>query len=131
MIKYPAGIQNAISQKVHQQNIVLPYSSNDNNIPNSKVLSPFISVQQSPSISQSYTRDIDYVEVGFSPQNEINEDINDELGYFNIGEFIGDPRQVSSSAVSYPDLDALRDSYFRKYSKDYQEWDYIRLNTIF
>jgi hypothetical protein len=127
----PAGIQNAISQKVHQQNIVLPYSSNDNNIPNSKVLSPFISVQQSPSISQSYTRDIDYVEVGFSPQNEINEDINDELGYFNIGEFIGDPRQVSSSAVSYPDLDALRDSYFRKYSKDYQEWDYIRLIQFF
>jgi hypothetical protein len=127
----PAGIQNAISQKVHQQNIVLPYSSNDNNIPNNNVLSPFISVQQSPSVSQSYTRDIDYVEVGFSPQNEINEDINDELGYFNIGEFIGDPRQVSSSAVSYPDLDALRDSYFRKYTKDYQEWDYIRLIQFF
>jgi hypothetical protein len=127
----PAGIQNAISQKIQQQNIVLPYSSSKNNIPNSKVLSPFISVQQSPSISQSYTRDIDYVEVGFSPQNEINEDINDQLGYFNIGEFIGDPRQQSSPSVSYPDLDGLRDSYFKKYFKDYQEWDYIRLIQFF
>jgi hypothetical protein len=127
----PSGIKNAVSQKVQQQNIVLPYSSSKNNIPNSNVLSPFISVQQSPSISQSYTRDIDYVEVGFSPQNEINDDINDQLGYFNIGEFIGDPRQVSSSANSYPDLDGLRDSYFKKYSKDYQEWDYIRLIQFF
>jgi hypothetical protein len=127
----PSGIKNAISQKIQQQNIVLPYSSSKNNIPNSNVLSPFISVQQSPSISQSYTRDIDYVEVGFSPQNEINEDINDQLGYFNIGEFIGDPRQVSSSADSYPDLNVLRDSYFRKYSENYQEWDYIRLIQFF
>ena len=127
----PSGIKNAVSQKIQQQNIVLPYSSSKNNIPNNNVLSPFISVQQSPSISQSYTRDIDYVEVGFSPQNEINDDINDQLGYFNIGEFIGDPRQISSSADSYPDLDGLRDSYFKKYSKDYQEWDYIRLIQFF
>ena len=127
----PAGIQNAVSQKIQQQNVVLPYSSSKNNIPNSKVLSPFISIQQSPSISQSYTRNIDYVEVGFSPQNEINEDINDQLGYFNIGEFIGDPRQQSSPSVSYPDLDGLRDSYFKKYFKDYQEWDYIRLIQFF
>jgi hypothetical protein len=127
----PSGIKNAVSQKVQQQNIVLPYSSSKNNIPNSNVLSPFISVQQSPSISQSYTRDVDYVEVGFSPQNEINDDINDQLGYFNIGEFIGDPRQQSSPSVSYPDLDGLRDSYFKKYFKDYQEWDYIRLIQFF
>jgi hypothetical protein len=127
----PSGIKNIVSQKIQQQNIVLPYSSSKNNIPNSNVLSPFISIQQSPSISQSYTRDVDYVEVGFSPQNEINDDINDQLGYFNIGEFIGDPRQQSSPSLSYPDLDGLRDSYFRKYSKDYQEWDYIRLIQFF
>jgi hypothetical protein len=127
----PAGIQNAISQKIQQQNVVLPYSNNKNNTPNPKVLSPFISVQQSSPISQSYTRDVDYVEVGFSPQNEINEDINNQLGYFNIGEFIGDPRQQSSPSVSYPDLNDLRDSYFKKYLTDYQEWDYIRLIQFF
>ncbi len=71
-----------------------------------------------PSISSSYTRDIDYVEVGFSPQNEINEDINSQIGYFNIGELIGDPRFQSSSLDTYPDLDTLSYSYFEKYESN-------------
>ena len=127
----PSGIQNAISQKIKQQNIVLPYSSSDSNIPNANVLSPFISIQQFPSISSSYTRDIDYVELGFSPQNEINEDINSQLGYFNLGDVIGDPRFQSSSLDTYPALDAIRESYFQKYVSNYQEWDYIRLIEFF
>jgi hypothetical protein len=70
-------------------------------------------------VSASYTRDLNYVEVAFSPQNEINEDIISQLGYFNIGEYIGDPRLVSSSATSYPALDALRNAYFEKYISNY------------
>ena len=127
----PVGIQNAISQKIKQQNIVLPYSSSDSNIPNANVLSPYRSIQQFPVISSSYTRDIDYVEVGFSPQNEINEDINSQLGYFNLGDVIGDPRFQSSSLETYPALDAIRESYFQKYTKNYQEFDYIRLIEFF
>jgi len=127
----PAGIQNPVSQKIKQQNIVLPYSSSNVNVPNSNVLSPFISIQQSPSISQSYTRDIDYVEVAFSPQNEINDDINDELGYFNVGELIGDPRFQSSSLEYYPDLNALSNSYFKKYDSNYDWNDYVRLIKFF
>jgi len=127
----PAGIQNAISDKIKQQNIVLPYSSSNYNIPNSNVLSPFISVQQFPSVSSSYTRDIDYVEVGFSPQNEINEDINSQFGYFNVGELIGDPRFQSSSLDYYPDLNALSFSYFEKYKSNYDWNDYIRLIKFF
>ena len=127
----PAGIQNPVSQKIKQQNIVLPYSSSNVNVPNSDVLSPFISVQQFPSISQSYTRDIDYVEVAFSPQNEINDDINDELGYFNVGELIGDPRFQSSSLEYYPDLNALSNSYFKKYDSNYDWNDYVRLIKFF
>jgi len=127
----PAGIQNAISNKIKQQNIVLPYSSSYTNIPNPNVLSPFISVQQFPAISASYTRNIDYVEVGFSPQNEINEDINSQIGYFNIGELIGDPRFQSSSLDAYPDLDALSYSYFEKYESPYDWNDYIRLIKFF
>ena len=127
----PAGIQNPISQKVKQQNIVLPYSSSDSNIPNANTLSPYRSIQQFPSISSSYTRDIDYVEIAFSPQNEINEDINSQLGYFNLGDVIGDPRFQSSSAETYPNLDVIRDVYFEKYTSNYQEWDYIRLIEFF
>jgi hypothetical protein len=127
----PAGIQNAVSQKIKQQNIVLPYSTSLSNIPDPNVLSPFISVQQFPSISSSYTRDIDYVEVGFSPQNEINEDINSQIGYFNIGEVIGDPRFQTSSLDTYPDLDAIRYAYFEKYTSNYNYVDYIRLIKFF
>jgi hypothetical protein len=127
----PAGIQNPISQKVKQQNIVLPYSSSDSNIPNANTLSPYRSIQQFPAISSSYTRDIDYVEIAFSPQNEINEDINSQLGYFNLGEVIGDPRFQSSSAETYPALNDIRDVYFEKYISNYQEWDYIRLIEFF
>ena len=127
----PAGIQNAISDKIKQQNIVLPYSSNNYNIPNSNVLSPFISIQQFPSISSSYTRDIDYVEIGFSPQNEINEDINSQIGYFNVGELIGDPRFQSSSLDYYPYLNDLSLEYFKKYKSNYDWIDYVRLIKFF
>jgi hypothetical protein len=127
----PAGIQNAVSDKIKQQNIVLPYSSSNTNIPNADVLSPFISIQQFPSISSSYTRDIDYVEVGFSPQNEINEDINSQIGYFNLGDMIGDPRFQSSSLDTYPTLDDLSFEYFSKYESNYDWNDYIRLIKFF
>jgi hypothetical protein len=53
------------------------------------------------------------------------------LGYFNIGDYIGDPRQVSQSVNTYPDLDKLRDSYFEKYYKNYDWNDYIRLIKYF
>ena len=126
-----AGIQNAVSEKIQNKNIVLPYSSSDSNIPNANVLSPYVSVQQQPSISGSYTNNVDYVEVAFSPQNEINDDINNTFGYFNIGEYIGDPREIPSRNTHYPTLDALRDVYFQKYTSNYNIWDYVRLIKFF
>jgi hypothetical protein len=71
------------------------------------------------------------LEVAFSPQNEINDDIINSLGYFNIGEYIGDPRQVSSSATSYPDLNALSNNFFQKYFDTYDLTDYVRLIKYF
>ena len=123
----PVGIKNRNSNKIKQVSTILPYTGSQSNIPNNYSLSPFISVQQNSYVSESYTHDLDYVEVAFSPQNEINDDIISSLGYFNIGDYIGDPRQVSSSAESYPDLDVLRDVYFEKYTHNYDIWDYIRL----
>jgi hypothetical protein len=127
----PVGIKNIISNKVRNQSIVLPYSSSQSNIPGNTTLSPYRSVQQNSYLSSSFTQNVDYVEVAFSPQNVINNDIAEELGYFNIGEYIGDPRLVSSSAESYPALDALRDYYFSKYTGNYNIWDYIRLIKYF
>ena len=130
--QFPTGIKNRISNKIRQQNIVLPYSgSNEANIPQNTILSPFISVQQNIYESGSYTPDIDLVEIAFSPQNEINNDIAGQLGYFNLGDYIGDPRLVATPAESYPELDALRNYYFEKYTSNYNIWDYIRLIKYF
>ena len=127
----PVGIKNPVADKIKQQDITLPYSSSLANIPVNTTLSPFKSIQQDYAISQSYTKNINYVEVGFSPQNEIDDDISSQIGYINIGEYIGDPRLVSSSAETYPPLDALRNAYFEKYTHNYDINDYIRLIKYF
>jgi hypothetical protein len=116
------GIKNAISDKIRIENSV---------IPSGNTLSPFRSLAQNTAASQSYTANTNLLEVAFAPQDEINEDIISQIGYFNIGEFIGDPRQRSSSATSYPDLDALRNEYFEKYTSNYDLNDYIRLIKYF
>jgi hypothetical protein len=123
----PAGVKNIVSNKIKQLNTDLPYTGSLENTTTNKVLSSQISVQQEVEPSSSYIDDINYLEVAFSPQNEINENINSSIGYFNIGEYIGDPRLVSSSAESYPALDRLRNDYFEKYTHNYDIWDYIRL----
>jgi hypothetical protein len=117
-----AGIKNAISDKIRIENSVIPTGS---------VLSPFRSLAQNLAISQSYTANTNLLEVAFSPQNEIDQDIMDQIGYLDIGELIGDPRLRSSSATSYPDLDALRNEYFEKYTKNYDLNDFIRLIKFF
>jgi len=121
--QFPAGIKNAISDKI---------KITDNILPEGDTLSPFISIQQKFPISESYTRDTNYVEVAFSPQNEINDDIISQLGYFNIGDYIGDPRQlVNTSITFYPDFNQIRDNYFKKYQGKYNLKDYIRLIKYF
>ena len=117
-----AGIKNTISDKIRIENNVLPEGN---------TLSPFKSLSQMANVSQSYTQNINYLEVAFSPQNEINEDIMDQIGSFNIGEYIGDPRLRSSSAESYPALDQLRNEYFQKYTSNYNLTDFIRLIKFF
>ena len=89
------------------------------------------SIQQHSFVSQSYTPNVNYLEVAFSPSNQINDDINAQIGYFNLGDYIGDPRQNFSSSRSYPDLDILRDAYFEKYIRGYDVADFIRLIKFF
>jgi hypothetical protein len=117
-----AGIKNIVSNKIQ---IV------DMNLPSGSTLSQYRSIQQQPPGGSTYTENLAYTEVAFSPQNEINDDIMDQLGFFNMGEFIGDPRQRFTQATSYPDLDALRNAYFEKYISNYDLNDYIRLIKFF
>ena len=116
--QFASGLKNAVTEKIKIANVIYP--SGD-------TLSQYISIQQTSYVSESFTRDIDYVEVAFSPQDEVNDDIISQLGSFNIGQYIGDPRQVSSSLNYYPDFNVLRDEYFSKYTHSYDLWDYMRL----
>jgi hypothetical protein len=117
-----AGIKNAVSDKIRVENNV---------IPSGDTLSAFRTLSQNAEISQSYTANTNLLEVAFSPQDEINDDIADQIGYYNIGNFIGDPRFRSSSALTYPELDTLRNAYFEKYTRNYDLNDYIRLIKFF
>ena len=116
------GIKNRINEKVR---IVNSITASGN------TLTPYRTIQQKYTNSESYTRDINHVEVAFSPQNEINDDINSSFGYFNIGEYIGDPSIISESVTSYKSLDKLQDTYFNKYTSPYDWKDYIRLIKYF
>jgi hypothetical protein len=116
------GIKNAISDKIRLE---------DNTLPAGDTLSAIRALAQQPSVSSSYTPNTNLLEVAFSPQDEINDDIMSQIGHFNIGEYIGDPRLRSSSATSYPDLDNLRNAYFEKYTKNYDLNDFMRLIKFF
>jgi hypothetical protein len=116
-----AGIKNAVSDKIRVQSTNV-YGT---------TLSGLSTLQQTSPLSGSFTRDVNYIEVGFSPQNEINEDINSQFGYFNIGEYIGDPRFISQSSYNYPALEQLSLDYFKKYTESYNYTDYLRLIKFF
>jgi hypothetical protein len=115
------GLKTHISDKIRLE---------ESNIPEGDVLSPMRSLNQSLPIPK-YSQDINYLEVTFSPQNEINDNINAQLGYFNLGDIIGDPSFRESRLTSYPELDKLRDEYFKKYIKNYNLVDFIRLIKFF
>ena len=116
------GIQNSVSDKIRLE---------DNVLPSGDTLSAFRYISQNTEASSSYTANTNLLEVAFSPQDEINDDISSQIGYFNIGDYIGDPAFRSSRLTSYPDLDALRDDYFEKYTKNYDLSDFIRLIKFF
>ena len=120
--QFPAGIKNRVTDKVRFENNVVPTGS---------TLSPIRRVAQTTEASASYTDNLNYLEVAFSPQNQINDDIISQLGNFNLGDYIADPRQRSSSLLDYPDLDNLSKDYFKKYSKPYNLTDFIRLIKFF
>ena len=79
------------------------------------ILSPFRSIQQEFEQSGSYTEDLNSLEVGFSFQNEINDDIIATFGHGVVSDAIADPRFISESSDRYPELTRIAEDYFKKY----------------
>lgn len=94
------------------------------------ILSNRISIQQDYQISRSYTENINNLEVAFSPQDEVNDDIIASFGYGVIADAIADPRFISSSDDYYPQLRKIAESYFKKYTEG-NVYDYLRLIKYF
>ena len=114
------GIRNRITNKIQSTS----------NLNFGTALSNVVSIQKDPFISQSYTENINQLEVAFSPQDEINDDIIQSLGYGAIQSAIADPRFRSSSADSYPQLRKIADDYFKKYVGS-DVFAYLRLIKYF
>jgi hypothetical protein len=93
----------------------------DNNATGS-LLSPFISIQQANTASANILdEDLNYVDISFSPQTQIDlyisQSISSSNPTWNIDDYIGDPRQIYSG--SYPDLDNQRKIYFSQGTGSY------------
>lgn len=87
------------------------------------VLSPYTTIQYFDNDNRKNSTDI---EVGFSPSNTINSNISSSIGYFNIDQLIGNPKDQYSS--SYSSLDAYRQAYFTgSYTYQHSVSEYIRL----
>ena len=93
-------------------------------------LSRVTSIDQNYQISRSYTEDITSLEVAFSPQDQINDDIINAFGYGVVSDALADPRHLSSSDSYYPRLRSISEEYFKKYTKG-NIYDYLRLIKYF
>ena len=86
------------------------------------VLSPLTTIQQISTSSVDYLdNDLQFVDVSFSPQTQIDLYISQSISSNNpswdMDEYIGDPRQQYYN--TYPDLNAQRKIYFEQGSGSY------------
>ena len=101
-----------------------------NNTITGSVLSPFLRLEENPT--DEFTRDVHFIEVGFSPQNEVNDQIISLYSSsFNIDTYIGDPRD--NQKTSYPSLVEFNYNYYSSsgYFKEYDIKDFVRLIQFF
>ena len=125
-----SGINDVISSNIVVEDLEFPNQPSGSNSDNI-VLSPYRSIRQNDLGDNNYTQNINYLEVAFSPTDQINDDINSQLGGVDLGEFLGDPKQYFNKDTSYKTLDILRDEYFKKFTKSTDIKDFIRLIKFF
>jgi hypothetical protein len=121
----------SINQKVR---IVTNNIYKSTNTSTGSVLSPYISLQVYPSQSTEFrTEDYHYVDISFSPQDQINTYASAAIATsnptWNIDDYIGDPGYLYSG--SYTSLDQQRNTYFNFTASNMDYAGFIRLIQFF
>jgi len=76
-----------------------------------------------------YSLDSNRIGIYFSPQTAINEDIFNQLGYFEIDDYIGNPGDLYNSR--YSDLTSFAKNYWKKYDNRNDFEAYFRALEIY
>jgi hypothetical protein len=121
------GLKNTITERIKIETFQSS-SFPEINIPSNNILSPYIKKDQN---NINYTNPNEYLEIGFSPQNDINNDISSQLGVFDLATYIGDPSILYIKDKKYPQLELLKKEYLNKYLSNFGLYDYIRLIKYF
>lgn len=106
-----------------------------NNEPTGNVLSPYISVIPEETGSSDYrTIDLHRIDISFSPQNQIDSasaaTVAATYPFFNIDDYLGDPRQEYSS--SYYGLSHTASAVFHStFNKTFDYSGFVRLIKFF
>lgn len=117
IISTPNAANRNVSDKIRIQS---------NPLISGSTLSPFTSMVK-PTFEKNSNSHV--VEIAFSPSNEVDKDIINQLGYLNLDNYVGDPRDNAKS--SYPELTSLNDFYLKKYVDRYNVQDFVRLIKYF
>lgn len=127
------GYSNSDLESIEETYVTTIPSIGGNNVNTNKVrietnsvsglLSPYASLQT----SSFDTAPLDSPKLGiyFSPTSVIDEDIVYQSGYFDMGDYIGDPRDQLRS--EYRGLEELKYNYFRKYQSKFDVTTYLNL----
>jgi hypothetical protein len=76
-----------------------------------------------------YSNDSDRLMIAFSPQDVINEDIYESLGYTQLDDYIGEYSAITKN--EYTNLKWLARDYWKKYSNKNDFTAYLKLISIF
>jgi len=90
-------------------------------------LSPYKRVEASSF--DKFSIDSSKIGIYFSPQDSINEDIFNQLGYYEIDDYIGNPADIYNE--HYPELEDFAADYWKKYDNKNDFEAFFRALSIY
>lgn len=99
----------------------------DNNSGQGVTLHPDKRVEESAYDNSS--KDTNRLVVAYSPTDQVNKDIYNQYGYFNLDNILGDPKDQEKP--KYNGLESFRNSYWKKYSIKNNYNKYIEIFSLF